>query len=134
MNASVIIQETVNLILKDYQEQIDAILLFGSHADGTNIWRSDIDICVVFKRDFDSKEATLFRIKIAGQVSDKIDIQVFNTLPLKTCISILSETCPAIFILNKVASFESKSLLNTTQISISDRQMFVPSAWDPNKR
>jgi len=83
MNASVIIQETVNLILKDYQEQIDAILLFGSHADGTNIWRSDIDICVVFKRDFDSKEATLFRIKIAGQVSDKIDIQVFNTLPLK---------------------------------------------------
>src|SRR3989338_6500570 len=83
MNASVIIQETVNLILKDYQEQIDAILLFGSHADGTNIWRSDIDICVVFKRDFDSKEATLFRIKIAGQVSDKIVIQVFNTLPLK---------------------------------------------------
>ena len=88
MGTKEIIRETVNLILKDHRDQIDAILLFGSHADGTQIWRSDIDICVVFKKELDLKEATLFRVKIAGQVSDKIDIQVFNTLPLKVKKSI----------------------------------------------
>ena len=79
-----IIGETVNIILNDeLKANIRAILLFGSFADNSFIRRSDIDICVIFKKDLSLKEATKFRIRISGQVSDKIDIQVFNVLPFK---------------------------------------------------
>ena len=79
-----IIGETVNIILNDeLKANIRAILLFGSFADNSFIRRSDIDICVIFKNDLSLKEATKFRIRISGQVSDKIDIQVFNVLSFK---------------------------------------------------
>jgi uncharacterized protein len=78
-----IIERTTEEILKECSGEIDAILLFGSHANGSAIWRSDIDICVIFKKDVNLQEATKFRIGIAGKVSDKVDIQVFNILPLK---------------------------------------------------
>lgn len=79
-----IIQKAVNLILKDeLKENIQAILLFGSFADNTATPRSDIDICTVFKQEISVKEATLFRIRIAGQLPEKADIQAFNILPQK---------------------------------------------------
>jgi len=78
-----IIQQAVDLILKEDKEKIKAILLFGSHADGTAIWRSDIDIGVLFKETLSLREATLFRIKISAELPDIVDIQVFNTLPQK---------------------------------------------------
>ena len=79
-----IIGETVNIIFNDeLKANIKAVLLFGSFADNSFIRRSDIDICVIFKNDLSLKEATKFRIRISGQVSDKIDIQVFNVLSFK---------------------------------------------------
>lgn len=79
-----IIKQAVDLILKeDAEKEIKAILLFGSHADGTAIWKSDVDICVVFKEALSLRDATSFRIKIAAELPDIVDIQVFNTLPQK---------------------------------------------------
>lgn len=79
-----LIKEAVDRILSDeLKENIQAILLFGSFADKSFTIRSDIDICVIFKKDLSLKEATKFRMRIAGQLSEKIDIQVFNTLPQK---------------------------------------------------
>ncbi len=79
-----IIEKTVDLILKDkLHENIQAILLFGSFVNRSLTIRSDIDIGVVLKKDISLREATLFRIRIAGEANEKIDIQVFNTLPQK---------------------------------------------------
>src|SRR3989338_10050802 len=79
-----LIKKAVKVILQDKEkENIKAIFLFGSFADNTFIFRSDIDICVIFKKEPAFKEATKFRIRILGQLSDKLDIQVFNILPQK---------------------------------------------------
>ncbi len=84
-----IIDRTVNLIRKEAKSNVKAILLFGSYAGGTAIWRSDIDICVVFKKNISLREATLFRIHILGNLPDNVDLQVFNVLPLKVKKSIV---------------------------------------------
>ncbi len=79
-----IINETLEVLINDeLAKDFKKILLFGSFVDNTFTKRSDIDIGVVFKRDISLKEATKFRIRISGQVKDKVDIQVFNTLPEK---------------------------------------------------
>lgn len=79
-----IIKKAVAAILSDKSSKnIKAILLFGSFADKSFTYRSDIDICAVFDRDMSSEETTRFRIRIAGQLPDKVDIQVFNVLPQK---------------------------------------------------
>lgn len=79
-----LIEKAVGIILKDeLREDIMAALLFGSFADNTFTKSSDIDICVVFKGNISLKKATEFRIRIAGQLPDKVDVQVFNVLPQK---------------------------------------------------
>ncbi len=83
------LQETKELILKDkLKNKIKKILLFGSAAENKMTFRSDIDIVVVF-REITRKQAFDFRKRISGQVSDKIDVQVFNILPEKIKESIL---------------------------------------------
>ena len=78
-----LIDKAVQLILKDeLKNRIKVILLFGSHVKGMVTKRSDIDICVVFS-DITLKEATKFRIRISGEFTEKVDIQVFNVLPQK---------------------------------------------------
>ena len=82
-NNLIIIDKAVKLILQDeLKDRIKAILLFGSHVNGIVTKRSDIDICVVFN-DISSEEATKFRIRISGEFSENVDIQVFNILPQK---------------------------------------------------
>ncbi|HIH42324.1 TPA: nucleotidyltransferase domain-containing protein [Candidatus Woesearchaeota archaeon] len=82
-----IIEKAVKLILEDeLKDKIRAVFLFGSHVHGFVTRRSDIDICVVFDElgfDIDNREATKFRIRILGNLPDKVDIQVFNVLPQK---------------------------------------------------
>lgn len=79
-----LIAKTVDTILQDeLHKEIRAILLFGSFADNSFTQHSDIDICVVFKKNISLKEATKFRIRISGQLPEKIDIQVFHILPQK---------------------------------------------------
>lgn len=62
--------------------RIKKILLFGSTVENKRTFRSDLDIAVVFD-NIDITEATNFRIRVSGQLPDKIDIQVFNILPEK---------------------------------------------------
>lgn len=79
-----LIEKAVETILNDeFGDNIKAILLFGSFADNSFIPSSDIDICVVFKKDLSLKEATEFRIRVSGNLPEKVDVQVFNILPQK---------------------------------------------------
>ncbi len=79
-----LIEKAVNIILNDkLNNDIEAILLFGSFADNTYTKRSDIDICILFKNEISLSEATEFRIRTSGQLPSKVDVQVFNILPLK---------------------------------------------------
>ncbi|MFH1181996.1 MAG: nucleotidyltransferase domain-containing protein [Candidatus Woesearchaeota archaeon] len=79
-----IIEKVVEAILNDkFGNGVKAILLFGSLAEGSFHKMSDIDICVVFKNELSLKEATEFRIRVSGQLPEKIDVQVFNILPMK---------------------------------------------------
>ena len=81
--AKKIIGQAVNLILQDeLKEKIQAILLFGSRAGGIVTPRSDIDMCVVFD-NIEKEDAVKFRIRILGNFSEKVDVQVFNALPQK---------------------------------------------------
>lgn len=79
-----IIEKTVDTILNDeFSNEIKAILLFGSFADNSFTNSSDIDICVIFRKNISIKEATGFRIRVSGQLPEKVDLQVFNLLPQK---------------------------------------------------
>ena len=79
-----IIEKALSTILNnELKKNIKAILLFGSFADNTFTQRSDIDICVLFKRKITLTQATKFRIRISGQLPNKVDIQVFDFLPFK---------------------------------------------------
>lgn len=78
-----LIDKAINLILQDkLKDSIIAILLFGSHVKGMVTKRSDIDICAVFK-EITPEEADKFRIRLLGNFSTNVDIQVFNVLPQK---------------------------------------------------
>mgnify|MGYP001581557294 CR=1 FL=1 len=85
-----IIDKAVNLILQDkLKDRIEAILLFGSRVRGIVTPRSDIDICVMFDK-IEREEADRFRIRVLGNFSTRMDIQVFNVLPQKIKRSIAS--------------------------------------------
>jgi len=78
-----IIEKAIEHILNDeLKENIKAILLFGSHAKGIVTKKSDIDICVIFDK-ISLDDATKFRIRISGELPDKVDVQIFNVLPQK---------------------------------------------------
>jgi predicted nucleotidyltransferase len=78
-----IIQNATEAISKDsFFSRIKRIILFGSYAEKQVHLDSDIDIAADFD-DISLKEATDFRIRISGKVSDKADIQVYNFLPDK---------------------------------------------------
>ena len=79
-----LMQKVLKTISNDkYKDKIIAILLFGSFADNTYTKRSDIDICVLFNNEISRNESTEFRIRILGEFSLKIDLQIFNFLPQK---------------------------------------------------
>lgn len=78
-----LIKEAKEVILESkYFPKINRIILFGSAAENKLTLLSDIDIAVEFDK-IDLKEATEFRIKMSGLLSEKMDIQVFNILPDK---------------------------------------------------
>ena len=69
----------VNKLVKDLKKikKVEAIILFGSYAKGTEKPISDIDIAVIIKNPDIDTEA-----KVASSSSDKIQITLFNRLPL----------------------------------------------------
>ena len=79
-----LIEKAVETILNDeISNDLKAVLLFGSFADNSFTSSSDIDICVVFKKDLSLRNATEFRIRVSGNLPQKIDVHVFNILPQK---------------------------------------------------
>ena len=112
INVSEITKKAVEVILKtDKDHNVMAILLFGSHADGTAIWRSDIDICLVLQETPSMQQATQLRIGIAAELPDFVDIQIFNVLPQKIQKSI-ADNHKVIF---KSASFDDFTFTLGTQ-------------------
>lgn len=82
-NLKPLIDETLEVIKESkYFPKIKKISLFGSIVENQMSFRSDIDIAVKFDT-INIKEATEFRIYIAGRVNKKVDIQVYNVLPEK---------------------------------------------------
>jgi len=78
-----IIKEAKEEILESkYFSKIKKIILFGSVVENKISFRSDIDIAVLFD-NINKKDAGKFRIHILGRVNDKVDVQVYNTLPKK---------------------------------------------------
>ncbi len=62
--------------------KIEEIIVYGSFAEKRFHLFSDIDIAVKFKK-INLKDATKFRIEMAGRLPEKIDVQVYNVLPAK---------------------------------------------------
>jgi len=60
---------------------IKRIILFGTAAENKLRLGSDIDIAVEFDKGVSEKEAFKFKTCFSGKISNKIDIQIFNTLP-----------------------------------------------------
>jgi len=84
-----LINEAKEVILESvWYKQINKIIVFGSTVENQRTFRSDIDIAVEFS-DITLREATKFRIHVAGRVNSKIDIQVYNILPKKIKDSII---------------------------------------------
>ena len=87
MKKGYLIKEAIDDVLSEIKNseffpRIKKIVLFGSAAENYMTFRSDIDISAEFS-DISLKDATLFRIYISGRTNQKIDIQVYNHLPLK---------------------------------------------------
>lgn len=77
------IEEAKETILNhSLRDKINEIILFGSFVENKMTFNSDLDIAVKFSK-ITKKEAFDFRKNISGNVSGKIDIQVFNVLPEK---------------------------------------------------
>jgi len=86
-----LIDDAVEEILNDeLRKEIKEIWLFGSTIDNTRTFRSDIDVVVHFKKRLSPRDIFNFRVRISGRVSDKIDVQVFETLQEKIQKSILN--------------------------------------------
>jgi len=78
-----LIEAAKQVILNDkLRNKIKRIFLFGSAVENQLTFRSDIDIAVEFDR-ISLVDATRFRARASGRVSDRIDIQVYNHLPKK---------------------------------------------------
>lgn len=78
----------VKVILEEIKKDKDvlAVMLFGSSARGTSTKKSDTDICLFLR---DSKKSLKKRIQYSS--NPKIDVQVFNSLPLYIKVRILKE-------------------------------------------
>jgi len=78
-----IINEARETILNDFLfKKIKKIILYGSVIENKLTFKSDIDIAVEFSK-ISLKEATIFRKRISGRISPRVDIQVYNYLPNK---------------------------------------------------
>ncbi len=78
-----LINEAKDEILRDQlANKIKKIIISGSFVENKLHIKSDVDISVEFF-DITLKEATLFRIRMASKINEKVDIQVYNVLPEK---------------------------------------------------
>ena len=62
------------------KKRIKFIILFGSNSIGKATPLSDLDLAVYYEGD--AKERFKFRVKALGELPAKIDLQIFQDLPL----------------------------------------------------
>lgn len=75
-------QERLGLIISEYHQrleevlgdELDSIVLYGSHARGDAEPGSDIDILCIIKRPFDYGELILKTSRVTAEVSLKYDV------------------------------------------------------------
>lgn len=72
----------------DKKKKVKFIVLFGSYATGKQTPLSDIDIAVYY--DGTSEDRFRFRLKTLGELPDKVDLQIFQNLPVAVRKEILS--------------------------------------------
>ncbi|MBI2105655.1 nucleotidyltransferase domain-containing protein [Candidatus Woesearchaeota archaeon] len=60
--------------------RVKFILLYGSVAKKKNNKLSDIDFCVYY--DGNKEDAYKFRMRLLGDLNEKYDVHIFNSLPL----------------------------------------------------
>ena len=70
-------------------KEIIAVLIFGSYARGENY--RDIDICLVLSKKYDNLTMSKKRLLYSSLAPEKIDIQVFQQLPIYIRKRILKE-------------------------------------------
>lgn len=76
-----VIENAKNKILKhELSHRITKIILFGTAAENRLRLGSDIDIAVKFNK-ISKDEAFKFELRLGGELGEKIDIKVYNTLP-----------------------------------------------------
>jgi predicted nucleotidyltransferase len=81
----------INDVIKEIKKKdIDAIYLFGSHATGKVKPTSDIDICVIAKKDITKED----KEEILSNSSKIIDIVMFWDLPNAIRFRVLKEGKP----------------------------------------
>ncbi|HLD43355.1 MAG TPA: nucleotidyltransferase domain-containing protein [Candidatus Nanoarchaeia archaeon] len=68
-------------------DSVNFIMLYGSHANGKNTPRSDIDISISLKSP--RKDRLRVRMALAGELPDIYDIQIFEDLPLQVKMEVL---------------------------------------------
>jgi predicted nucleotidyltransferase len=76
-----ITQESEEIILNKLGDQVDEIILFGSHAKGDNLKDSDIDLVIKLKKT--NISSTKLRAQLSGNLNEKVDIQIYSALPKK---------------------------------------------------
>lgn len=73
------------------KKDVFAILIYGSYAIGRANKKSDIDICLVLKTNNEKKIKEIYRktLILSGK-SEKYDIKIFESLPLKIKFEIIN--------------------------------------------
>jgi len=71
---------TKKLLALDTKKAIRFIILFGSTAKKKNTPLSDIDLAVYYQGS--KEERFKFRIKASGELSSKVDLHIFQDLPV----------------------------------------------------
>ena len=84
------IEGKINPILKKAKKDKDvlAVALFGSCVQGKEYYR-DIDVCIILKQKFSNIIMTKKNVAYAGIVSDKVDVSIFQQLPIDIRMRVL---------------------------------------------
>ena len=76
------------ILALDNKKAISFIILFGSTAKKKNTPLSDIDLAVYYQGS--KEERFRFRIKASGELSNKVDMHIFQDLPVAVQKEVLS--------------------------------------------
>lgn len=79
-----ILNKELSRVLKQAKKdrEVIAVFLYGSFARGEQRKDSDIDLCLVLKENYPKSKFTAKRLEYLKNVSENIDIQIFQQLPL----------------------------------------------------